>query len=132
MREETLAIIPRFWSTAPVSPTMTSSEKGYYLSLTTKGALLFSPAVAPLLQDSGQSLHNRTLPSLASPTSDIGCVENACCPGNVAIFRGDHESVQRRPCNKYGKRNSWALSQHMWAQSKNLTNITGPHVFFIL
>ena len=31
---------PRFGSTAPVSSTMTSSENGYTLSLTTKGALI--------------------------------------------------------------------------------------------
>ena len=39
MREETFAITPRFGYTAPVS-SMTSSEKGYSLSLTTKGALI--------------------------------------------------------------------------------------------
>ena len=37
MREETFAITPRFPSTAPVLSTMTSSENGYSLSLTTKG-----------------------------------------------------------------------------------------------
>ena len=40
MREETLAMIPRFGSTAPISSTMTSLEKGYSLSLTTNGALI--------------------------------------------------------------------------------------------
>ena len=40
MGEETYAITPRFVSTAPVSSTMTSSENGYSLSLTTKRALI--------------------------------------------------------------------------------------------
>ena len=40
MPDETLAITPRFGSTAPVLSTMTSSANGYSLSLTTKGAIM--------------------------------------------------------------------------------------------
>ena len=72
MREETLAIIPRLGATAPMSSTMTSSEKGYALSLTSKGALFI---LSLLLQDSWHSPHSPTIPSLASPTSNVGCVE---------------------------------------------------------
>ena len=79
---------------------------------------LFSPAVATHLHDWWHSHHNPTLPSLASPTSHVGCVGNACCPGSVAKFRGDHKSVQRRTCGKYGNRIYWASSQHLWAQSQ--------------
>ena len=81
---------------------------------------LSSPTVAPLLQDSWHSPHNPTFPSLASPNSDVVRVENACYPGSVAKFRGDHHSVQSRPCDKYGNRNGCGPSH------KKLTNITAP------
>ena len=79
---------------------------------------LFSPVVALLLQDSWRFPQNPTLPSLASPTSNIGRVEKACSFGSVAKLYGDHESVQRRPCNKYGNINDWAQSHYLWAQSQ--------------
>ena len=81
-----------------------------------KESSLLSPAVAPLLQDSSLSPHSPTLSSLASPISDAGRVEKACCPGSVTKLRCDHESKRRRPCDKYGNRNGWALSQYLWAQ----------------
>ena len=94
-------------------------EKGTPCLSRPKEPLIFSPAVAPLLQDSWHSLHNPTFLSLASPTSDVGCVENACCFGRVSKFRGDHESVRRRTCDRYDNRNGCTLSQYLWAQSQN-------------
>ena len=98
MREETLANIPRLVSTAPVSSTMTTSGKGYSLSLTTKGALIF------LSRCCSTSTRLMAFPSLASPTSDVGRMENTCCHGGVAKIRGDHDSVQRGLGDKNGNR----------------------------
>ena len=80
--------------------------------------LLFSPAVALPLQDSWHSPYYPTLPSLASPTLNVGRVKNAGCLGSFANFRRAHESEQRRPYNKYSKKNSWAFSKYLWAQSR--------------
>ena len=104
MREETFAITARFGSTAPVSSTRTSSENGYSLSLTTKGALTIIPAGALLLLDSWHSPRNPALRSPVSPISDAGCAESVCCPGSAAKFRDDHESAQTRPWDKFWNR----------------------------
>ena len=106
MREETLAMIPRLGSTAPVSSTLTSSGERYSRP---KQPSLSSPAVTILLQDSWHPPQSPTLPSLASPTSNFGRVEKTCCPVRVAKFRGDHESEQRRPYDKYCNEKSWAF-----------------------
>ena len=110
---------------------MAYSEKGYYLSLTTKGALIISsPGVAPLLLDSWHSPHKPAFPSVASRTSDVGRGEKFCCPGSAAKIRGDHESTQRHPCHKYGNRNGWVLSQRLWAQSQqNCPTSLAPESF---
>ena len=134
MREETFAITPRFRSNEPVSSTMTSSENGYTLSPTTKGALIIFPPGALLLLDSWHSRHNPALPSLASPTSGAGRTESVCCPRSAAKLRGDHESAQTRPCDKFCNKNDWVLSQHLWPQSvtKNHTTFLVPQAFFVL
>ena len=96
MREETLALIPRFWSTTPVSSTITFSKKGTPCLSLPKEPSLFFPAYAQLLQDSWHSPHCPTLHNLAPSNSKFGCVENVCFLGSVAIFCGDHQSEQRR------------------------------------
>ena len=73
----------------------------------------------PLL-GSWRSPHSQALPSLVSPTSNVGCAENVCCPGSAAKFRGDHESAQTRPCDKFCKKSDCVLSQHVWAQSQRI------------
>ena len=79
---------------------------------------LSSPAGALFLLDSSHSHLNPELPSLASPTPDVGRAENVCCPRSAAEFRGDHESARTHPCDKYDNRNDWVLSQHLWTQSQ--------------
>ena len=97
-------ITPRFRSTAPVSSTMKPS--------------LSSPVVALLRLDSWHSPHNQALSSLLSPTSDVGRRETVCCLESAAKVRGNLESAQTRPCDKYGKRYGCLLSQNLWVQSQ--------------
>ena len=126
MTEEILTIIPRLGSTATVSLSMTFSEKVYSLSFTTKEALINLPAVALLLQDSWHSPQSPTLLSLASPTSNFGRVQIACCLGSVAKLLGDHESEQRRPYDKYGIKMTGLCRKICGPSQKKLPNITGP------
>ena len=85
----------------------------------------FSPAVTLLLQDSWHSTHSPTLPRLASPISNVGCVENACCLGNFTRIH-NHESEERLPYKKCGSKNDWAFSQHRWAQSQKTDHHCWP------
>ena len=91
---------------------------------------LSSPAGALLVVDSWHSPHNPALPSLVSPTSDVGRGDSVCCPGSAAKFRGDHESAQTRPCNNFDNRNDWVLSQHLWAQSQRTAKHHSPPRLF--
>ena len=81
---------------------------------------LSSPAGALLLLDSWHFPHNRAIPSLASPITNVGRAESVCCLGSAAKFRGDHESAQIHPCDNFCNRNGWVLSQHLWAQTRKI------------
>ena len=73
----------------------------------------------PLL-DSWRFPHSQALPSLASPTANVDRAESVCCPGSAAKSRDDHESAQKRPCDKFCSKNDWDLSQHLSAQSQRV------------
>ena len=81
---------------------------------------LFSPAGALLLLDSWRSPHSPALHSLASPTSDVDRSESVCCPGNAAKSRGDHESAQTLPCDKFCNKNDLVLSHYLWDQLQRI------------
>ena len=71
---------------------------------------LSSLAGALLLLDSWRSPQNSpALPSLASPTSDVGCSKSVCCSESAVKYRGDHESAQTRPCDKFYNKNDWVF-----------------------
>ena len=79
-----------------------------------------SLAAALLPLDSWYSPHSQAIANLVSPTSTVGRAESVCCPGSAVKPRGDHESAQTRPCDKFCNENYWVLSQHLSAQSKRI------------
>ena len=81
---------------------------------------LSSVAGALPLLDSWRSPHSQALPSLLSPTSNVGRAESVCCPGSAAKSHGDHELALTRPYDKFCRRKDWVLSQHLWAQSQRI------------
>ena len=99
---------------------MKSSDKGYSLSLTTKGTFMtFSRCrfkSARLI--AFPSYSRKAPPSLATPNSNVDCLANAYCPGIVAKSHGAHEWKQGCPYDKCGSKKSWALLQHLWDQSQ--------------
>ena len=120
MRDETLAFTPRFGSTAPVSSTMTSSENGCSLSLTTKGALMI------FSRWRSTSAGLITFPSL-STTSRPGVSNRKRWSRGKCLLPWKCRKISWWPwfstdtsLRQILQKNDWVLSQHLWAQSQRI------------
>ena len=87
---------------------------------------LFPLAGAEFLPDSWHSPRNAALPSLVSPTSNVGRAESACCPGSAVKSHDGHELAPRRLFGKFCSRNDWALSKHLSAQPQKIAQHYSP------
>ena len=94
---------------------------------------LSSLVVAPLLLNSWHFPHNPTLPSLASPTSDVGQGENVCSPEvsqNLVVTMSQHRDVFAT--NTAIEMAGFCRNICRPSQKKLPNIIAPPQVFFIL
>ena len=122
MREETFAITPRFGSTEPVSSTMTSAENGG--SLSQRSPHFFLPLSLYFCWTHGIPLILQHVPAWCLQPQTF--VAGKILLGSAAKIRGDHESAQTHPCQKFANRIDRVLSQHLSAQSQETAQHHSP------